>query len=125
MPSPPHSLLYYRLPLVIAGTVIFYLATIPAERSLDLFGWDKLNHAMAFVVLALLLDFSFPKRAFDYLKCSSLLAYGLLIELVQYMLPTRSFSLLDLLADSAGILLYLLSRSVLKMIPCFNWRWAR
>ncbi len=122
--SPPHNLLFYRLPLFAALVTIFYLATVPGDRAPDLFGWDKLNHAAAFAVLAMLLDFSYPERPFDGLKFTGLLAYGLLIEAVQYLLPTRSFSLLDLFADTAGIMLYLLSRSVLKAIPCFHWRWS-
>ena len=36
----------------------------------------------------------------------SLLAFGLFIEVVQYFLPYRQFSLLDLAADGIGIWLY-------------------
>jgi VanZ family protein len=35
-----------------------------------------------------------------------LLGYGLAIEIIQYILPYRSFSLLDLAADAFGLLAY-------------------
>lgn len=121
---PPHSLLVYRIPLVIVVGSVFYLATLPGEAAVDLFGWDKLDHAMAFMVLAGLLDFSFPARPLGFRKVSVLMGYGLLIEVVQYTLPTRTFSLLDLLADGFGIVAYLSSRSMLKGVPFLRWRWA-
>jgi len=67
---------------------------------------DKFAHLASFFVLSLLADLAFPKRGFDWLIWTPLIAYGLLIEIIQYYIPYRSFSLLDWAADSGGILLY-------------------
>ena len=67
---------------------------------------DKLAHVLSFFVLALLADLSFPKRRFDWAVWAPLILYGLAIEIVQDQLPYRTFSLLDLAADAAGIFAY-------------------
>lgn len=84
---------------------------------------DKVHHAFAFYVLALLLDFALPRRAFGWGKFSALMAYGIAIECVQHFLPWREFSLLDMLADAAGMALYLASVPLLKVTPVLQRRW--
>ena len=82
--------------------VIFILATIPLKMpQIDTSFGDKINHIAAFVTLYLLLvnAYVLPKR----LCIVSLLFYGFFIECVQYFLPYRDFSLLDLSADGVGI----------------------
>ena len=71
-------------------------------------GNDKLNHLLAFGVLAALVDRSFPSQepGQGWGKWASLLGYGLFIEVVQSFLPYREASGWDLLADGAGIGLY-------------------
>ncbi len=71
-------------------------------------GYDKANHILAFFVLAGLADLAYPgsSPARGWEKWVSLLAFGLFIEAVQYFLPYRQFSLLDLAADGIGIWLY-------------------
>ena len=80
-------------------------------------------YIVAFYVLALLLDFSFPEGRFDLSKAATLLGYGFLIESVQYLLPYRTFSLFDLSADAVGLLVYTFSLPALKYIPWLRWRW--
>lgn len=71
-------------------------------------GNDKLNHLLAFGVLAALADGSFPGPGpgQGWYKWAGLVAYGLLIEAVQSFLPFREASGWDLLANGAGIGLY-------------------
>jgi len=66
---------------------------------------DKIAHGIAFFVLAFLYSHSLGK---DYaVRTIMILAsFGLFIELIQYFLPWRSFSLLDWLADIIGIIGY-------------------
>jgi len=85
---------------------------------------DKANHIFAFYVLALLVDFSFPKDRLGFSKVFALLSYGLLIEVIQHFLPHRTSSVLDLLADGVGIASYEFSLPVLRHIPLFRRRWA-
>jgi VanZ family protein len=112
-----------RVALVVAVTVTCYLAFTPRHfHVLELF-WDKLKHAAAFATLALLVDFSFPASRFGVAKMLLLLGYGVMIEFVQYFLPYREASSLDVLADVVGIALYVLSIPVLKLLPWFRLRW--
>ena len=50
------------------------------------------------------LSFAYPKLDV-FKKVTLLLAFGLQIEIVQYFLPNREFSLLDVVADGVGIAL--------------------
>ena len=67
---------------------------------------DKWAHLFTYVLLAFLVDASWPDRPFDLTKWAMLLAYGLSIELIQSQIPNRIFSLADLLANATGILIY-------------------
>jgi VanZ family protein len=64
---------------------------------------DKFNHFIAFFTLYLLFE-----RAHESFTCKMrivlLLLYALLIELIQYFLPTRSAEVLDVIVDFIGII---------------------
>ncbi|HSW19464.1 MAG TPA: VanZ family protein [Ramlibacter sp.] len=64
-------------------------------------GWDKVNHALAFAVLAI--QGCLCWRAHAPRVLSGLLAYGALIEALQSLTPARSAEWLDLLADMVGL----------------------
>jgi VanZ family protein len=64
---------------------------------------DLLNHAVAFFVLFLLLRCSHPRLTRNN-ALLLLFLYALLIEAVQYFLPTRFAALSDVAADGAGLL---------------------
>jgi VanZ family protein len=66
-------------------------------------GWDKANHALAFGTLGVLGCLAWPQRRRQVLF--GLLAYGVLIELLQSLTPDRSAEAFDVLADSIGLLL--------------------
>lgn len=75
---------------------------------------DKLNHALAFFVLAVMLD---QTAARLHLWCAvilPLLIYGVFIEIVQGQLGYREMSWLDVGADACGILLYACGRRVIR-----------
>lgn len=97
---------YHRLLLWIAVSSIFYLATTSVDHKVQSTFNDKFNHLIAFGVLSFLCHIAF--QAHQSIKWAAILfGYGLLIELVQYFLPYREFSLLDLATDLLGIVLYL------------------
>ena len=114
----------FRVVLTVALTAVTHLAFTPQQYPVLKDLSDKANHIFAFYVLALLVDFSFPKDRFGYSKVFALLSYGLLIEVIQNFLPNRTSSLLDLLADGVGIASYGLSLPVLRRVPLFRRRWA-
>ncbi len=98
----PQAHWIYRFFFLSALAVTFYLALTPRPLPLVEDLWDKAKHFAAFLVLAFLATRAFP-RANPYFRFCGLLAYGLLIEIVQYFLPYRDASGLDLLADALGL----------------------
>jgi VanZ family protein len=84
---------------------------------------DKFGHTAAFLCLAFLLDFATARQKWGWSKALPLLAYGLLIEIVQYHLPYREFSLWDLAADGLGLLIYPVSYPLLRHLPVLAPRW--
>lgn len=73
---------------------------------LDLTGWDKLNHAIAFAGPALAGLLARRRRgvASAGLLLVGLLAWGGALEVVQSFLPPRQGDAADLLADAVGLL---------------------
>jgi VanZ family protein len=123
--QPKKIIFLFRFSLLLAfigGTV---LATAKMDFPVVATINDKAAHIFAFFVLALLLDFSFPATGFHTRKVLSLLGYGLAIEIVQYFLPYRTFSLLDLAADGIGLFLYRAMIPLLRKLPLLKDRWAR
>lgn len=66
--------------------------------------WDKQNHFIAFFVLFILLSFAYQTLT-TVKKIGLLIIVGFQIEITQYFIPDRFFSLLDIVADSIGILI--------------------
>lgn len=77
---------------------------------------DKLIHAVVFFGFAVLVDLASSRKPFWLWKGLPLLAYGVGIEVMQYFTAFRSFSVADIVADFAGILVYLLIKYALLMI---------
>ncbi|MDD2790599.1 MAG: VanZ family protein [Sulfurimonas sp.] len=94
--------IFFRLLFYFTLAVIIFLATTTAKIEMVENVWDKANHFAAFFVLYLLLSFSYKKLSI-WFKIIVLLAFGVLIETVQYFIPGRYFSFLDVFADSLGI----------------------
>jgi VanZ family protein len=109
-----------RVLLLTALIVISYLALTPTtDPFFDIIS-DKLKHGLAFFVLAGLCDISFPKSPFLPAKICFLLGYGFFLEVWQYYLPYREFSILDLLADSLGLVFYMILRPFVLKWPLFK-----
>jgi VanZ family protein len=95
-----------RLALALALVGIFVLAVIPQQQVPASSGWDKLDHWLAFFTLALLADRAAGGRWFWSRALPLLFAYGIGIEVAQYFTPDRQADVLDVLADSVGLLIY-------------------
>ncbi len=120
--TPPYTSAF-RVLFIVTVVLISYLAFGHVEQTPIADINDKLEHAAAFLTLAFLLDFARPHRAWGSDKLLLLLAYGLFIEVVQYFLPYREFSLWDLAADSLGLIAYPLTIPLLKRVPGLALRW--
>jgi VanZ family protein len=121
--TPRHINALSRIILIVALIVITYLALTPKTHLLVEAIGDKIKHIIAFFVLAWLCDTSFPKSTFSLAKICFLLGYGLFLELWQYYLPYREFSILDMLADCLGLFLYMILRPLMMRCPLFKWQW--
>lgn len=95
---------------------IEFLATTTLEIKAVHSLWDKANHFIAFFVLYTLLYFShFALKRVT--TVALLLLFGIQIEIVQYFIPLREFSLLDVFADSVGIAIgFVLSAGLAKFL---------
>lgn len=104
------------LPSYIFGTAVILSASVPLESLdkikgcntlLDILLSDCVFHFFAFGIFALLLSYGFLKRkepAFPVLKIGLLSScFGVLIEIIQIVIPYRTFGLIDIVFDLAGI----------------------
>ncbi len=76
--------------------------------------WDKAMHAGVFALLMILALPAYKKNRAAEEIAMLLIAYGLAIEVVQHFIPTRSFSLLDVLADAIGVSCILIGAYFIK-----------
>ncbi len=104
-------ILLFRAAFYICLVVIEYLATttrhIPIVESM----WDKANHFIAFFTLFILLTLAYSSLN-TLAKFLLLLAFGMQIEIVQSFIDGREFSLLDVVADSIGIIIGIFAWSI-------------
>ncbi|MDH3692573.1 MAG: VanZ family protein [Gammaproteobacteria bacterium] len=112
-----------RIGLVVTLISIGYLSTVQIDHPLVESLNDKVNHIVAFYILSFFADFSFPRWTFSWAKAIPIFAYGALIEIVQFYLPYRTSSFLDLAANGIGILLFVLAIPWLRKIHLLHGRW--
>ena len=107
-----------RLGLAMILVGILILALIPNAEVPVSTSWDKLDHVLAFFTLALLGEYAFPQWSFWRAVTLGLILYGVGIEIAQSFTPDRQSSLLDVLADGVGILLYGAVRQLRSVWAC-------
>ena len=94
----------FKMALILNFFIIEYLALTPQHIEILDGLWDKQNHFFAFFVLYILLSFAYQNLSI-LTKIGLLLLVGFQIEATQYFIPGRFFSLLDIVADSIGIVI--------------------
>ena len=97
------QVLLWRVVLISCLAVIALLAWMPGNQVPLSTTSDKLNHLLAFAALGFLAWRAYPTQRVPALF--ALVGFGVLIELVQWTLPTRSAELADLAADAIGLAL--------------------
>ena len=97
----------YRGVFCAAVAAIYLLAMLPGDSLPPVQLWDKLQHAVAFFVLALLMGLAWPGTSLWRFQLPVLFGFGVLIELSQALVPYREASVMDLLANASGLMLYL------------------
>ena len=63
---------------------------------------DKLMHFIMYLILGYLTHLAYP---FKKQLLASCILFGLLMEILQYFIPYRSFEIMDLIANTTGIIL--------------------
>jgi VanZ family protein len=84
--------------------------------------WDKANHFIAFLSLYITFSLVYLKLPASK-KAIILLIFGIQIELVQYFLPYREFSILDMVADAIGIVVGILIIRIFWFMWDSRLRW--
>ncbi|MBX3618653.1 MAG: VanZ family protein [Rhizobacter sp.] len=99
-----HAQRRWQVVLYALAAIVCYLALTPAPPPGIDFGWDKVNHASAFVALTVSACFAYPgSRRTVILVLLGVLALGGLIEVGQYFVPGRDCDWHDIIADAAGM----------------------
>lgn len=101
--------LYFTL--LWAGAILF-ISVIPAEDlpSLSIWEPDKVMHALVYSILCMSVVFTLkrhvPREIIPYYPkitgFALCILYGFCIEIIQRFLPTRTYDLLDIAANSMG-----------------------
>ena len=103
----------FRIILAISISVvtIFSIQEVSIESSFNFL--DKALHFLCFIYLTLITWLSriLNKDLHVYVI---VLAYGILIEIIQIYIPYRSFEILDIFADFLGILVGIFFINILK-----------
>ena len=69
---------------------------------------DKAMHALLYGTMALFLNYGLNYRSFKTVQLGAIivLVFATLEEITQYWIPSRTFDLVDLLADFIGVILF-------------------
>lgn len=94
----------FKIAFYTAFIAIEYLALTSRHIEIVESFWDKQNHFIAFCTLYVLLSLAYTPLS-TRAKSALLLLIGFQIEITQYFIPARSFSLMDVVADSVGIVI--------------------
>jgi VanZ family protein len=106
--------LKYHLPVILCAVGIFVssLTTILSDRLLLLSNLDKVAHLLMYFIFAFLilrlLFVSNHHRPYSTLQITSFtlaFSYGIIIEICQYFLPSRTMEAMDIFSNGLGALL--------------------
>jgi len=107
--------IFFWMLLIIYSVLIFILSSRPEVGVEQLFyGQDKVIHFLtygiyAFLCLAALSNKLLLLKLFHYfLALAFSVSYGIFNEIYQYFIPDREFSFGDILANSLGIITFLI-----------------
>lgn len=90
----------------ISIVIVIYYSLLPqVEFPVDFWSADKAYHCAAYGWLAVLPMTGFSARRLASSAALSMIFLGILLEVGQHYLPGRSFSLLDITANTLGVIL--------------------
>ncbi len=105
----------YKVAFFALVLLLMFTPVLP-EKLVEIFTFlqlnDKMEHFIAFFLLSFLLNRASSTMAHRIRNVMALLAFGIIIECIQYFIPNRSTSFYDVLADFIGIMMFQFSFSV-------------
>ncbi|MCM8773580.1 MAG: VanZ family protein [Candidatus Omnitrophica bacterium] len=93
--------------LFIYSIFVLFISLFPLEgpRFLGGIPWDKIIHFFIYFIFAIITYKTFFKSLHPYLYVFVYnFSFGLIVEIIQYFLPYRTFEFKDLFFNSLGIL---------------------
>ncbi|NVJ66998.1 MAG: VanZ family protein [Gammaproteobacteria bacterium] len=94
---------FFKVLFLIACLAVFIVSLLPGKVLPSSLIWDKAGHFIAYCGLAGICRFASNKRA-DWQLIMAVIVFSFAIELLQQLIPNRSFEWYDLLANSLGAL---------------------
>jgi VanZ family protein len=79
---------------------------------------DKLAHCLAYAWLAVLPFFGFVRLRAAFTAAFLMVPLGIGLEFAQRHVPGRDFSVADMIADSAGVVLGIVMARYMRNRPC-------
>ena len=92
-----------KIAFFIGLVAVIALALLPQETLPETGTWDKLNHALAYGVLALSGGLGFKGRRSLLMVGLGLVVLGAGLELAQSVIPNRDGNITDALANFVGV----------------------
>lgn len=113
-----------RISFYFLLVVVTYLSLRSRIHGIDIQVNDKVGHSLAYLALMVNGGLAFGKHRFTWLAIG-LFLYGLLIEILQGLVPGRTSSFFDLVANSSGIaiglaILLIFGRSIMNRLKRFG-----
>ena len=104
-----------RLVFLAVLALVLWLSLLPQTGAPGGFGWDKANHTLGFMLFLWLSRRSWPELPAWPWHAGWVFAYGLLIELSQWLFTDdRIPSLADVVANTVGIGLFIALEPVVR-----------
>jgi len=98
----------------ITTLLVIGISLLPGSDLLDIEPWEKLEHIIAFAVLAFVGALAFPRLRSAVLLAVLLPALGVGVEICQLIVPGRSADIDDAIANTIGV--------AFVLVPWFAWR---
>lgn len=92
---------FFKVLFIIASLAVLTVSLLPGNNLPSNLIWDKAGHFIAYCGLAGICRFASNKRA-TWQLVIGVIIFSFIIELLQQLIPNRSFEWYDLLANSLG-----------------------
>jgi VanZ family protein len=105
-----------RRAFAITALLVVAISLLPGNDILDVGPWDKLEHIIAYAVLAFVGGWAFPGLRAAMLLAVLLPALGILVEICQLIVPGRTADIDDAVANTIGVALVLVPLFILRAV---------